>query len=443
MFDPSGNSRTFGSFGFSQNTFNSESTGQRRISANLPEQTRFFDVCLFIVWVIASLLLIKSTDSEGSGSSDTPSGLGALGYLVAFAVVIVERRTAVSYLRGSLPLVLILLVAGLSAVFSETPAYAAVQSLHLIGSSFIALALVCRLGLKGFLKMLVVLTMIEATLSVALIIALPQLGIMNTGEWQGMFWNKNGLGAAMLVGMIAVACVGDGLKRPAYQVPAFVFFLTLLIGSRSGTPLVAATVVALAYPFALWCRGRQNRKLLFGALALPVVAVSLIGIVTDNDLSTLLTVVGKDPTLTGRTDLWQDLLTAIAYRPFLGYGYGVYWSPDGPAAGFLSKAVAWDPGEAHNGYLDVALNTGIVGVALLFFFLAVALRRAFAMFWSGRDGLAAWPLLMTVSMIIINFSETQFEHAHSDLWIMAIVAFLFATGARNEARAIPVHESVA
>jgi O-antigen ligase len=76
----------------------------------------------------------------------------------------------------------------------------------------------------------------------------------------------------------------------------------------------------------------------------------------------LIKAVGRDPTLTGRTEIWKEVLE-VENNPIVGAGYESFWL-SGPLDD-PSKGRWWHVNEAHNGYLEVYLNLGAVGVILL------------------------------------------------------------------------------
>ena len=71
--------------------------------------------------------------------------------------------------------------------------------------------------------------------------------------------------------------------------------------------------------------------------------------------------VGRDPTLTGRTVIWSSVLS-MHTNPLFGVGYESFWL--GPRLQWFGRLVARHINEAHNGYLEVYLNLGIIGVVL-------------------------------------------------------------------------------
>jgi O-antigen ligase len=97
----------------------------------------------------------------------------------------------------------------------------------------------------------------------------------------------------------------------------------------------------------------------------PVAAVSL---------DSLLELIGKDPTMTGRTDIWGYVVPYIYQRPLLGWGYAAFWSTLNPAAWEIANALRWYSPEAHNGLLEILLSGGLVG-AVWFLYLWVRTVR--------------------------------------------------------------------
>ena len=73
-------------------------------------------------------------------------------------------------------------------------------------------------------------------------------------------------------------------------------------------------------------------------------------------------ILGRDATLTGRTDLWKELL-AQPLNPLLGPGYQSFWQT--PAAAQLGEKFYFIPNQAHNGYLEVYIQTGMISLFLL------------------------------------------------------------------------------
>ena len=112
---------------------------------------------------------------------------------------------------------------------------------------------------------------------------------------------------------------------------------------------------------------------------------------------------GRDRTLTTRTDIWEASLK-LGTNPVIGAGYNSVWLTEGGRALVRRMTLA----HAHNGFLEVYLNGGVIGVILLVLMLIATLRNALRVL---MQGLPVGPLLVTwcVVAIIYNFSEVTFN----------------------------------
>jgi O-antigen ligase len=128
-------------------------------------------------------------------------------------------------------------------------------------------------------------------------------------------------------------------------------------------------------------------------------------------------VLGKDETLTGRVYLWKAVLSECARHPFFGIGYGGFWEVEGaPSADVLGK-FKWASLQAHNGYIDVLNEMGVVGLMLLAIFVICAFRRTLRC----HDG--ALFLIVTAS-VVANFAETTFCRLSSLGWLAVIFCYV-------------------
>jgi exopolysaccharide production protein ExoQ len=181
------------------------------------------------------------------------------------------------------------------------------------------------------------------------------------------------------------------------------------------------------------------------AFTVPLAALTLYGIYEFGarsdlwDFHAAAKAIFGDPTLTLRTDIWAFAARKIGERPWLGYGYEVFWG-----AGFNSPSVREGPGfvanmpHAHNGYLDIALHTGFVGLGIFAILVLATLHQA------GRlalhdFGLCWFILSLVVFALLYNcFESTWFRsfNLFSMIFVLAIVlvARFQAAVARGERR---------
>lgn len=351
-------------------------------------------------------------------------------YLVVLLGLVLERERVRRLLGASAPLMLLVAVCGASTLWSDEPTLTAYAWCDLLGLSGFALYFACRLGLKAFIQSLAVAVTVAALLSMLLGLHFQTWAIQDDGAWRGMFVHKNQLGLNMALGLITLVFAMESTSRIRWALHALAFLLCLglLVASRCATgEAVAMVMLLVVLPLLLWSRERQSGKLVVWAL-LAVIMVAMFGGSGIVDMA--FDVLGRDATLSGRTDLWQATMDAIGERPALGYGYDAFWSETGPWAQYIGPIAQWEPESSHNGYLGVALNVGIVGEAILVLFLIVGVARAAKVFWWGRDLASAWPLCMLLGAIVTNCTEVTFTSHHVD-WIVVVAAFLFATERRQ------------
>ena len=125
--------------------------------------------------------------------------------------------------------------------------------------------------------------------------------------------------------------------------------------------------------------------------------------------------VGRDPTLTGRTNIWKAVLS-MHTNPLVGTGYESFWL--GPRLKDVWAQTGSGINEAHDGYLEVYLNQGLVGIFLLGGFLTSSYRsitRGLSAFSSlGSLTLALWTILP-----FYNISESAFKGQL--LWVIFLL----------------------
>jgi exopolysaccharide production protein ExoQ len=270
-----------------------------------------------------------------------------------------------------------------------------------------------------------------AIASLVLILGAPGHGReeFGAGAWSGVFPDKNNLGAAMSLGLLcsfALGLIASGWRRVAVFA-SMILCGVLVIGSHSTTALtscaVALLVMVLFWVFRFSKIGSVGK---FAVIAAVIAVVSTLA-VTGISMDSIYKALGKDSSLTGRTDFWPYLYQAIGDRPILGYGYDAFFrSAEG--ASFLSyyivEAGGWTPYHAHNSFIQVTLDAGFAGLALLVFTQIVGVVRGFMMALRSTSLASAWPLAIVVFLIFGSFTETYFDQYNTFEWIFFVAAVL-------------------
>jgi exopolysaccharide production protein ExoQ len=234
-------------------------------------------------------------------------------------------------------------------------------------------------------------------------------------EYTGVSTSKNMLGVLCLVSGIFFFwdTVTRWPQRRDKQVKWVIFLNVLFIGmalyllnlSGSKTSTVCLALGCLMIAAAHCSFGRRHLGWV-KALAPLVFVLYLILTIGFGMGAQLSEAVGGSANMSDRTHIWQVLLS-VPINPVLGTGYQSFW---------LGSRVQWvwarldgdNVLEAHNGYLQIYLDLGLIGLFLFCTFLISTYRkiceRLDALTPLGSLGLGLWSLLL-----LYNVTEASFE----------------------------------
>jgi exopolysaccharide production protein ExoQ len=219
----------------------------------------------------------------------------------------------------------------------------------------------------------------------------------------------------------AVGAITNGPRRLWHTAYA-VGLAALLVPAES----VTALTVAVLSPAALvcWIAARSPRfavPLIAGALA--VVATVAVNTYLLPNTPTLLNNLGRDQTLTGRTELWETTLAKVSERRWLGYGYQAFWSGDNAPAEGVWMFLKWRAPNAHNGLIDLALELGLTGVSLFMIAFGAAFLNALRAVRARRP-LSLWPLTYLMVFALYNVTESTLLKPNSFFWALFAAAVI-------------------
>lgn len=191
--------------------------------------------------------------------------------------------------------------------------------------------------------------------------------------------------------------------------------LTLLL-TRGATVLVSLLAVVAGLGLALWARRLrpEQRAPMYGFAAALIVAVIAVVLFARDWLFGLL---GKSGDMTGRLDTWQRVIDLAEERPWFGWGWVSYWPPWVEPFATLDTKANLQVMSAHNAWLDVWLQLGIVGVLVFAPLVVLTLWRVwFRAVDPPRRGFgpplpyatsALWPFLVMVALIVQSLTESR------------------------------------
>lgn len=257
------------------------------------------------------------------------------------------------------------------------------------------------------------------------------------GAWRGLANHKNSLGALASIGLIL--WFHAWLNREVSLLSALAggaIAAACLLLSRSATSLTAAVVVLLLLVMLLRTPPgvRPYMPYVIGAVVAVLVTYTLAILQLIPGLGMLVSPVtaltGKDLTFTGRAEIWTVLSDHIRLHPYLGTGYGAYWS--GPGEGSPSQQFvrlgSFYPGSAHNGYLEIVIDLGWIGLICLLAYIFTFIRQALRLLEDDRSQGALY-LGLLFQQALTNLSETHwFSVLSVDFVIMTLATTALARG---------------
>ena len=358
-----------------------------------------------------------------------------MALLILGAIILYARRFNLwAFIKENKLVVLLYCWMGLSIFWSSFPWISLKRWIKTIGSlEMVLIILTMPDVLAAFSSVIRRYFYLVIPLSIILIFFFPSLGLRTYPDgdisWVGLFANKNSLGqVAMIFSLYFAWRFTQKVKERTFildYLPALLS-ICVLFGSRSVTSIFGFLFgLAILFISALGKFKRRYTGVIItyvSVLALVSYLLVQITIWKYPIMAQVIESFGKDMTLTGRVDLWSDLWPIALMRPFLGYGFGGFWV--GAMNPVLKSPLAkwnWQVPHAHNGYLSVFIEMGIVGViivSLLILMTYVKISRLFAMHFD----LARLKMVILVVLLLHNLSEVSLCDLNNPLWFL----FLFS-----------------
>ncbi|HWD60149.1 MAG TPA: O-antigen ligase family protein [Stellaceae bacterium] len=375
-------------------------------------------------------------DAYFSGTMVTPQGQSNIYDFLEFATLMpflalgffARRRDLPWLVACAWPVLALALFGFLSAYWSDDPSLVVRRAGTVTLSTLFGIYLVARGDFAELVAMLVKVYAIAAIASFVAIVALPQAATV-TGEyythaWRGAFTDKNELGMACGEAiLLSVYAWRRGYGPRWLAIFVLAAFLVLLAGSQSKTPIVFMAAALYAATIVLALRRRSAAGLIFGyALVVFGLAGSAILAATWQDV---LLALGRDPTFTNRTRIWQLALEYIAHRPWFGYGFGAFWREQSTDAQIFWVALGFKTPHAHNSWLEMALGIGIVGVGIAALSWLAAFYRTLRVAAAPHAVHVAFCLAFLAAIFFENLSEYEFFRSGRLMYALFIAILVY------------------
>ena len=362
-----------------------------------------------------------------------------LGFCLAAMAAYVRSLAGIAQI---MPLMLLMPIYAMSsALWSQDAGTSLRSGLSLLVTTLFAFYLTERFSERQQMELLMLVGACVVTGSVILTLGWPQFGLdhqLHEGAWQGLFTQKNVCAEAtlfLLTPALALPAMGryGQMVRAVYI--AFCLFLILMTQSRTGW---AITVLYLGFASSLRLLAKFGRKELLPLAALFFGTAGTMMVAGIAYPSLLLSLIGRSGSFSGRAQIWGAIVASIFRRPLSGYGFDAFWSLLNGESTRVFAATGWVVTSAHSGFLNVALELGLVGLVLVLVSLVQACRHANTAFYPGHSGYVDWCIGIVFLTVVYNLDERTLMATQYLPWILYIVACtgLRAAAYRQEPRAM-------
>ncbi|MUL39030.1 O-antigen ligase family protein [Gloeocapsopsis dulcis] len=405
----------------------------------------FFVLQLASGSLIRNLFLTNVQDRAEGLATDHPimQAIWLCIYVISLGLLLARPRELILVLKREKLLILLVGMALFSYYWSAIPAITIRRAFALLGTTLFGIYIVTRYNSSQILRLLVWTLSIGAILSPIVSLAFPSLGISPEGGWQGFYMHKNLMGRLMGLNAVFLLLLIPSAKTKKHRwlmwAGVWLCSCLVLLSTSKGALVTFIVLLTLYYLY----RSLQWRY----TVAIPVfiisvlVGASIVLLLIGNLETIVVDMLGKDLTFTGRTVLWGYVTEMIQQRPIVGYGYKGFWRGiDGPSA-FILDAVSWAVPHAHNGFLDLALSLGLVGLFIFILSFLMSVIRAVRWLRLTKKIEDLWPILFLSATLLYNIAESTLLERNHILWIFYVIT-VFARPASYKQAVKPSYSKV-
>jgi exopolysaccharide production protein ExoQ len=320
---------------------------------------------------------------------------------------------------------LYVLLALISCLWAGDPSASFRRGLFLFATTMVGFYIAGRYTLREQVLMLSTAMGISIFSNLAFGLAFPayaQHAMYFPGAWRGLMAHKNSLATLGVIAAIAcqLAIASSRKRQLGLWLGLFAAIVAVLL-TTSKTGLLMLLLLSLLLPILRLLRAKTmhaQMAVMTIFLFLATVVMLLLA-----HYETLILALGRDLTFTGRTDIWAVLLMKIAKRPWVGYGFQSFWAggADGEAVD-LRYQNNYIVSTGHNGFIDIGLDLGCIGLGIFVTSLVINFQRG--LHWlkqtNTADGL--YPIFVVALMVGYNLSESNVPDAYTIFWLMYVSA---------------------
>jgi len=379
---------------------------------------------------VGGKIAVMSTDSE-----TLRDRVQAWLALAVCLVVMIPQYRRIGNLGQQMLLVLSLpTCAILSALWSQDAGLSLRSGLSLLVTTLFAFYLATRFSERQQMSLVVLTGACVSLSSIAVVLFWPQFGLdhqLHEGAWQGLFTQKNVCAESTLFMLTpALALQGSGRYGQLLQGSYILLCLLVIFMTQSRTGW-AITLLYFAFTGGLRLLGRFERKQMLPLAGSLFAAIAGVVVLAVEYPSLIFSLVSRSDSFSGRAQIWSAISASILRRPLGGYGFDAFWSLTQGEASRVFASVGWVVTSAHNGFLNVGLELGFIGLALVAGVFFQVFCRAGRAFRPGHSAYIEWCIGIVFLTVIYNLDERTLMATQYLPWILFTIACVGLRRASN------------
>ncbi len=344
-------------------------------------------------------------------------------YAATAGLILLRIKTVAKVWPAWLALIAVVVLAFVSQYWSIDPATTQRRVIAMTINGAFAIYLGARFQDAHLPRLLARCGLVLGLLSLFMVFAVPSIGVhhdVNAGLWRGVWYEKNQMGIAMTAAAIAAASWLAAEDRFNFTPFATMLLcLGLVLATQSKTSLLCV-MVGIGIVGTMWVLKRSPPALIIFAIWISVIGFAVAWWLWSFESGEILKALGKDPTLTGRTDIWEALFRKVDERPWTGYGYNAFWGRDSEPAAWIRHQTGWSVPSAHNGWIDLLIQLGWPGAVLVGTIIASSsVLTLFRLPSAGRrEGF--WGIAYLSIYLLLTLSESVLVSAQGMPWVLCL-----------------------
>lgn len=342
---------------------------------------------------------------------------------ISTTLVYVFWKDAIFILLRNKTLFILTFLSFISFIWSTAPEFTLSNIRDVMMMTCFGLYFASRFTLKEQVQLIALTLLIGAFLSTIFSLGVPAIGkhgAEHPGAWKGIYGDKNNFGSMMVLSSLAFFTLPkNNLKL--YKWSGFIVSLILILVSTSKTSLVIFLLLILFVSFYKQFRWQGKISIIF--VDLGILLLGCLSLLIFSYWVELLTSLQRDATLTGRVPVWNFVISKLMERPLLGYGREAFWAPNSSfaiQAGQTVTSGGWVTPHAHNGFLDIALDVGLIGLLLFLITFIITFARSLKQAYAARYPEELWSLAFLCFLVMNNLTESFLLRGANLYWVLYI-----------------------